>query len=91
MALSSPESPVPPRRVVINRTENPSEEHEELNKMAHGVVAESRRFVLLVEFSFIFPGFRNPNYLILGGSLYVSGKLPTYPSPKLTFYALSEK
>ena len=48
MALSSPESPVPPRRVVINRTENPSEEHEELNKMAHGVVAESRRFVLLV-------------------------------------------
>ena len=42
MALSSPESPVPPRRVVINRTENPSEEHEELNKMAHGVVAESR-------------------------------------------------
>ena len=44
MALSSPESPVPPRRVVINRTENPSEEHEELNKMAHGVVAESRRF-----------------------------------------------
>ena len=43
MALSSPESPVPPRRVVINRTENPSEEHEELNKMAHGVVAESRR------------------------------------------------
>ena len=53
MALSSPESPVPPRRVVINRTENPSEEHEELNKMAHGVVAESRRFVLLVEFSFM--------------------------------------
>ena len=52
MALSSPESPVPPRWVVINRTENPSEEHEELNKMAHGVVAESRRFVLLVEFSF---------------------------------------
>ena len=50
MALSSPESPVPPRRVVINRTENPSEEHEELNKMAHGVVAESRRFVLLVGF-----------------------------------------
>ena len=48
MALSSPESPVPPRRVVINRTENPSEEREELNKMAHGVVAESRRFVLLV-------------------------------------------
>ena len=48
MALSSPESPVPPRRVVINRTENPSEEHEELNKMAHGVVAESRKFVLLV-------------------------------------------
>ena len=48
MALSSPESPVPPRRVVINRTENPSEEHEELNKMAHFVVAESRRFVLLV-------------------------------------------
>ena len=48
MALSSPESPVPPRWVVINRTENPSEEHEELNKMAHGVVAESRRFVLLV-------------------------------------------
>ena len=46
MALSSPESPVPPRRVVINRTENPSEEHEELNKMAHGVVVESRRFVL---------------------------------------------
>ncbi|CAH3176338.1 unnamed protein product [Porites lobata] len=42
MALSSPESPVPPRWVVINRTENPSEEHEELNKMAHGVVAESR-------------------------------------------------
>ncbi|CAH3176312.1 unnamed protein product, partial [Porites lobata] len=42
MALSSPESPVPPRRVVINRTENPSEEHEELNKMAHCVVAESR-------------------------------------------------
>ena len=53
MALSSPESPVPPRWVVINRTENPSEEHEELNKMAHGVVAESRRFVLLVEFSFM--------------------------------------
>ena len=53
MALSSPESPLPPRRVVINRTENPSEEHEELNKMAHGVVAESRRFVLLVEFSFM--------------------------------------
>ena len=56
MALSSPESPVPPRRVVINRTENPSEEHEELNKvnkMAHGVVAESRRFVLLVGFSFM--------------------------------------
>ena len=52
MALSSPESPVPPRRVVINRTENPSEEHEELN-MAHGVVAESRRFVLLVGFSFM--------------------------------------
>ena len=26
MALSSPESLVPPRRVVINRTENPSEE-----------------------------------------------------------------
>ena len=50
MALSSPESPVPPRRVVINRTENPSEEHEELNKMAHGVVAESRRFVPLVGF-----------------------------------------
>ena len=50
MALSSPESPGPPRRVVINRTENPSEEHEELNKMAHGVVAESRRFVLLVGF-----------------------------------------
>ena len=53
MALSSPESPVPPRRVVINRTENPSEEHEELNKMAHGVVAESRRFVLLVGFFFM--------------------------------------
>ena len=53
MALSSPESPVPPRRVVINRTENQSEEHEELNKMAHGVVAESRRFVLLVGFSFM--------------------------------------
>ena len=49
MALSSPESPVPPRRVFINRVENPSEEHEELNKMAHGVVAESRRFVLLVK------------------------------------------
>ena len=32
----------------------------------------------------IFPGFRNPNYLILGGSLYVSGKLPTYPSLKVT-------
>ena len=53
MALSSPESPVPPRRVVINRTENPSEEHEELNKMAHGVVAESRRFVLLVVFFYV--------------------------------------
>ena len=53
MALSSPESPVAPRRVVINRTENPSEEHEELNKMAHGVVAESGRFVLLVWFSFM--------------------------------------
>ena len=48
MPLSSPESPVPLHRVVINRTENPSEEHEELNKMAHCVVAESRRFVLLV-------------------------------------------
>ena len=54
MALSSPESPVPPRRVVINRTENPSEEHEELN-MARGVVAESRRFVLLVGFSSMRP------------------------------------
>ena len=42
MAFSSPESPVAPRRVFINRVENPSEEHEELNKMAHGV-AESRR------------------------------------------------
>ena len=42
MAFSSPESPVPPRRVFINRVENPSEEHEELSKMAHGV-AESRR------------------------------------------------
>ena len=43
MAFSSPESPVPPRRVFINRVENPSEEHEELSKMAHGV-AESRRY-----------------------------------------------
>ena len=43
MALSSPESPVPQRRIFINRVENPSEEHEELNKMAHGVIAESRR------------------------------------------------
>lgn len=42
MALSSPESPVLQRRVSINRVENPTEEHEELNKMAHGVVAESR-------------------------------------------------
>ena len=58
MALSSPESPVPPRRVVINRAENPSEEHEELNKMAHGVVAESRRFVLLVVFFFYVARFR---------------------------------
>lgn len=41
MAFSSPESPLEPRRVFINRVENPSEEHEELNKMAHGV-AESR-------------------------------------------------
>ena len=46
MALSSPESPAPPRRVFINRVETPSEEHEELNKMAHGVVAESRRYVI---------------------------------------------
>ena len=44
MALSSPESPVPQRRIFINRVENPSEEHEELNKMAHGVIAESRRY-----------------------------------------------
>jgi len=42
MAVSSPESPVPQRRIFINRVENPSEEHEELNKMAHGVIAESR-------------------------------------------------
>ena len=43
MALSSPESPAPQRRVFINRVETPTEEQEELNKMAHGVVAESRR------------------------------------------------
>lgn len=42
MALSSPESPAPQRRVFINRVETPTEEQEELNKMAHGVVAESR-------------------------------------------------
>ena len=65
MALSSLESPVPPRRVIINRTENPSEDHEELNKMAHGVVAESRRFVLLVGFplySKVFQGFASLCY-----------------------------
>ena len=45
MALSSPESPAPQRRVFINRVETPTEEQEELNKMAHGVVAESRRYV----------------------------------------------
>ena len=43
MALSSPESPVPPRRVVINRTENPSEEHEELNKMVNACFHISNR------------------------------------------------
>ena len=47
MSFSSPESPVVQRRVLINRIEIPTDENEELNKMAHGVVAESRRFAKL--------------------------------------------
>ena len=73
MALSSPESPVPSRRVVINRTENPSEEQEELNKMAHGVVAESRRFVLLVGFPLCSKV--SLSYVINGGNLFIFDNL----------------
>ena len=56
MALCSPESPVPPRRVVINRTENPSEEQEELNKTLCCVffyVARFRLVVLLMEGTYL--------------------------------------
>ena len=49
MAFSIPESPVSPCRILKNRVKNPTEEHEELDKMAHDVVAESRRFVFLVK------------------------------------------
>ena len=43
-SLSSPESPAPRRKTVnINRVEKPSEEHEELEKMAHDAVEETRR------------------------------------------------
>lgn len=45
MSFLSPKSPMPPvRQIYISRVESPSEEHEELNKMAHGVVAESQRW-----------------------------------------------
>ena len=33
----------------------------------------------------LFPYATTQNHIIFGGSLYVSGKLPTYPSPKPTF------
>ena len=52
--LSVPESPLAaPARIHISRVENPSDEQEELNKMAHDVVAESQRWEITVNLTLI--------------------------------------
>ena len=43
---TSPELLAPRRKmIIINRVEKPSDEHEELQKMAHDAVEETRRWV----------------------------------------------